>query len=105
VQTTAGGSTLKTSRRVAATEFRWRKPLRPASVSWRGTGFSVHRNGPRGDCSVSYTTGNSGGPPLPMGNRGSCDLATLAIFPEYVEFDARDVLQYVMPPPAGRKPA
>lgn len=54
---------------------------------------------------TSFGRESSGGPPLPMGNRGSCDLATLAIFPEYVEFDARDVLQYVMPPPAGRKPA
>ena len=47
----------------------------------------------------------SGGPPLPTDNRGSYDIATLAIFPEYVEFDAAEVLQFVVPVPAGRRPA
>jgi hypothetical protein len=40
-----------------------------------------------------------------MDNRGSYDIATLAIFPEYVEFDAAEVLQFVVPVPAGRRPA
>jgi len=47
----------------------------------------------------------SGGPPLPTDNRGSYDIATLAIFPEYVEFDAAEVLQFVVPVPAGKTPA
>ncbi len=59
----------------------------------------------RGVWSVSCTTGTSGGPPLPTDNRGSYDIATLAIFPEYVEFDAAEVLQFVVPVPAGRRPA
>jgi hypothetical protein len=37
-----------------------------------------------------------------MDNRGPFDIATLAIFPEYVEFDAQDVLRLVVPGAAGR---
>ena len=66
------------------------------------TGKSAHRDGPRRDCSVSCTTGNSSGPLLPMDNRGPFDIATLAIFPEYVEFDAQDVLRFVVAGAAGR---
>ena len=44
----------------------------------------------RGDC------------PFPKDNRYSLDLATLAIFPEYVEFDGEDVLKLVVQGEAGR---
>ena len=37
-----------------------------------------------------------------MDNRGPFDIATLAIFPEYVVFDARDVLRFVVAGAAGR---
>lgn len=37
-----------------------------------------------------------------MDNRHSLDIATLAIFPEYVEFDGDDVLKLVVPGEAGR---
>lgn len=67
--------------------------------------LTVHRQRsgqPERDCSVSCTTGNSSGRLLPMDNRGPFDIATLAIFPEYVEFDAQDVLRFVVPGAAGR---
>lgn len=44
----------------------------------------------RGDC------------PLPKDNRFSLDIATLAIFPEYFEFDGEDVLKLVVQGEAGR---
>jgi hypothetical protein len=44
----------------------------------------------RGDC------------PDPKDNRYSLDIATLAIFPEYVEFDGEDVLKLVVQGEAGR---
>jgi hypothetical protein len=44
----------------------------------------------RGDC------------PVPKDNRYSLDIATLAIFPEYVEFDGEDVLKLVVQGEAGR---
>jgi hypothetical protein len=44
----------------------------------------------RGDC------------PCPKDNRHSLDIATLAIFPEYVEFDGEDVLKLVVQGEAGR---
>jgi hypothetical protein len=40
--------------------------------------------------------------PFPKDNRYSLDLATLAIFPEYVEFDGEDVLKLVVQGEAGR---
>ena len=48
--------------------------------------------------------GSSGCPLFLKDNRGLYDIATLAIFPEYVEFDAAEVLQFVVPAPAGRRP-
>jgi hypothetical protein len=44
----------------------------------------------RGDC------------PFPKDNRSSLDIATLAIFPEYVEFDGEEVLKLVVQGEAGR---
>lgn len=44
----------------------------------------------RGDC------------PFPKDNRSSLDIATLAIFPEYVEFDGEEVLKLVVEGEAGR---
>jgi len=35
-------------------------------------------------------------------NRGPFDIATLAIFPEYLEFEGQDVLQLVVEGAAGR---
>ena len=35
-------------------------------------------------------------------NRGPFDIATLAIFPEYIEFDGEEVLRLVVPGAAGR---
>jgi hypothetical protein len=43
-----------------------------------------------------------GDPRLAMYNRGPFDIATLAIFPEYIEFDGEEVLQLVVPGAAGR---
>ena len=40
--------------------------------------------------------------PLPKDNRYSLDIATLAIFPEYVEFDGEEVLKLVVQGEAGR---
>lgn len=37
-----------------------------------------------------------------MDNRFSLDIATLAIFPDYVEFDGEDVLKLVVQGEAGR---
>jgi hypothetical protein len=48
---------------------------------------------------------NTAGPLLPMDNRGPFDIATLAIFPDYVDFDAGEVLRFVVPVPVGRTPA
>lgn len=39
---------------------------------------------------------NRGDCPFPKDNRHSLDIATLAIFPEYVEFDGEDVLKLVV---------
>ena len=50
----------------------------------------------------SFGRANSSGPLLPMDNRGPFDIATLAIFPEYVEFDAQELLRFVVPGAAGR---
>jgi hypothetical protein len=50
----------------------------------------------------SFGHESSGGPLLFTDNRGPYDIATLAIFPEYVEFDAEEVLRFVVPVPAGR---
>jgi hypothetical protein len=50
----------------------------------------------------SFGRDNSSGRLLPMDNRGPFDIATLAIFPEYVEFDAQDVLRCVVAGAAGR---
>jgi hypothetical protein len=50
----------------------------------------------------SFGRDNSSGPLLPMDNRGPFDIATLAIFPEYVEFDAQELLRFVVPGAAGR---
>ena len=36
-----------------------------------------------------------------MYNRGPFDIATLAIFPEYIEFDGEEVLRLVVPGAAG----
>ncbi len=44
----------------------------------------------RGDC------------PFPKDNRYSLDIATLAIFPDYVEFDGEEVLKRVVQGEAGR---
>jgi hypothetical protein len=44
----------------------------------------------RGDC------------PFPKDNRSSLGIATLAIFPEYVEFDGEEVLKLVVQGEAGR---
>ena len=38
----------------------------------------------------------------PKYNRGPFDIATLAIFPEYIEFDGEEVLRLVVPEAAGR---
>ena len=38
----------------------------------------------------------------PKYTRGPFDLATLAIFPEYIEFDGEEVLRLVVPGAAGR---
>ncbi len=73
-------------------------------MAWRRT-ENAHRSGPRRDCAVSCTTTNSSGPLLPKDNRGPCDIATLAIFPEYVECDAEEVLRFVVPVRVGRMPA
>jgi len=40
--------------------------------------------------------------PLPKDNRSSLDIATLAVFPEYVEFDGEEVLKLVVQGEAGR---
>lgn len=62
-----------------------------STKSWRaGTPHKRVSKVSRGDC------------PLPMDNRHSLDIATLAIFPEYVEFDGDDVLKLVVPGEAGR---
>jgi hypothetical protein len=53
----------------------------------------------------SFGRDNSSGPLLSLDNRGPYDIATLAIFPEYVEFDAAEVLQYVMRVPAPKMPS
>jgi hypothetical protein len=37
-----------------------------------------------------------------MDNRGPFDIATLALFPEYIEFDGGEVLRLVVPGAAGR---
>jgi len=50
----------------------------------------------------SFGRDNSSGPLLPMDNRGPFDIATLALFPEYIEFDGGEVLRLVVPGAAGR---
>jgi len=98
-------SKFQKSRRVAATMFRWMLPTRPRRLVMATDGkVDPPGRSPKG-LSVSCTTANSGGPPLPTDNRGSYDIATPAIFPEYVEFDAAEVLQFVVPVPAGKTPA
>ena len=47
-------------------------------------------------------TVSRGDPRLATYNRGPFDIATLALFPEYVEFDAEEVLRLVVPGAAGR---
>ena len=37
-----------------------------------------------------------------MYDRGPFDIATLEIFPEYIEFDGEEVLRLVVPGAAGR---
>ncbi len=62
-------------------------PVRPQ------TGFGQKgrlRQKSRGDC------------PCPKDNRFSLDIATLAIFPEYVEFDGEEVLKLVVLGEAGK---
>ena len=68
-----------------------------------GVGTSVDSKKPRQPTRTGrLSKGNSSGPLLPMDNRGPFDIATLAIFPEYVVFDARDVLRFVVAGAAGR---
>ena len=50
----------------------------------------------------SFGRANSSGPLLPMDNRGPFDITTLAIFPEYIEFDGEEVLRLVVLGAAGR---
>jgi hypothetical protein len=45
---------------------------------------------------------NRGDYPFPKDNRYSPDIATLAIFPDYVEFDGEEVLKRVVQGEAGR---
>ena len=57
-------------------------------IAPEGVGRGIPKS--RGDC------------PFPKDNRSSLDIATLAIFPEYVEFDGEEVLKLVVQGEAGR---
>ena len=76
----------------------WKLP----ATRFRGTAFFPGDVGiPRG--SIQRGTPRSRGDPrLAMYNRGLFDIATLAIFPEYIEFDGEEVLRLVVPGAAGR---
>lgn len=84
---------------------RWHGFSTPRSVATTSTASSGTPGGKNtGGLSKDKSFGrdNSSGPLLPMDNRGPFDIATLAIFPEYVVFDAKEVLRFVVPGAAGR---
>jgi hypothetical protein len=58
----------------------------PVSFALENAGFSVSRGDTR---QATY-------------NRGPFDIATLAIFPEYLEFEGQEVLRLVVEGAAGR---